>query len=104
MSPASPMPASSSLLKNSEFESFLVTLRSLSGGAMEVGCDFRPVAELPPDVWRLCGEQFGDADQIVGDQVEQKVGGDATDAAMLGFAHGSVLLAPAEDALDHRPA
>jgi hypothetical protein len=51
----------------------------------------------------LC-EQFGNADQVVGDQIEQEVGGDASDAAMLGFAHGAVLLAPTEDALGHRPA
>src|ERR1700738_543074 len=48
--------------------------------------------------------KFGNADQVVGDQIEQEVGGDATDAAMLGFAHGAVLLAPTEDAFDHRPA
>jgi hypothetical protein len=51
----------------------------------------------------LCVEQFGNADQVVGDQIEQEVG-DASDAAMFGFAHGAMLLAPAEDALGHRPA
>ena len=50
-----------------------------------------------------CNE-FGDADQVIGDQIEQEVGGDATDAAMFGLAHRTVLLAPTEDALDHRPA
>ena len=51
----------------------------------------------------LCGKQFGKADQIIGDQVEHEVGGHASDAAMFGFAHGAVLLAPAEDAFDHGP-
>ena len=50
------------------------------------------------------GDQFWDTDQIVGDEAEQEVGGDTTDAAMLGLSHGAVLLAPAEDALDHRAA
>jgi hypothetical protein len=48
--------------------------------------------------WLRCN-QFGDADQVIGDQIEEEVGGDATDAAMFGLAHGSVLLAPTEDAL-----
>ena len=43
-----------------------------------------------------CGNQFGNADQIVGDEIEQEVGGDPADAAMLGLAHGAVLLAPTE--------
>lgn len=30
--------------------------------------------------------------------------GEATDTAMFGLAHGAVLLAPAENALNHRPA
>ena len=41
--------------------------------------------------WR---DQFGDADQIVSDEVEQEVGTDAMDAAMLGLPHGAVQLAP----------
>ena len=49
-------------------------------------------------------DQFGDADQIVGDQVEQEIGSDGGDAAMFGLAHRAVLLAPAEDAFGHRPA
>ena len=32
---------------------------------------------------RLSRDQFGNADQVVGDQIEQEVGGDAADAAML---------------------
>src|SRR5262245_30557274 len=39
-----------------------------------------------------------------GDQVEQEIGSDASDAAMLGVAHCTVLFAPAEDAFGHRPA
>ena len=35
----------------------------------------------------LCGEQFGNADQIVGDQVEQEVGVHAGDPAMFDFSH-----------------
>lgn len=52
----------------------------------------------------LRSHQLGNADQVVGDQIEQEVGGDATDATMFGLAHGAMLLAPAEDALGHRPA
>ena len=49
-------------------------------------------------------DEFRNADQIVGDQIEQKVAGDATNAAMLGLTQGAVLFAPAKDALDHRAA
>ena len=59
---------------------------------------------VDPDAGWLSGKQFGYADQIVGDQIEQEVGGDAADATMFGLAHGAMLLAPSEDALDHRPA
>src|SRR6202790_2762293 len=58
-------------------------------------------------VWTPGGlrcNQFGDADQVIGDQIEHEVGGDAADAAMFGLAYGPVLLAPTEDALGHRPA
>ena len=51
----------------------------------------------------LRGKQFGNADQVIGDQIEQEVGGDASDATMFGLAHGAMLLAPSENALDHRP-
>src|SRR3989304_3448333 len=50
---------------------------------------------------RLRRNEFWNADQIVGDQIEHEVGGDAADAAMFGLAHCAVLLAPAEDAFDH---
>ena len=33
----------------------------------------------------LRGHQFGDADQVIGDQIEQEVGGDASDATMFGL-------------------
>src|ERR1700727_546076 len=49
-------------------------------------------------------DEFRNADQIVGDQIEQKVSGDAANAAMLGLAQGAVLFTPAKDALDHRAA
>jgi hypothetical protein len=48
--------------------------------------------------------QFGNADQVVGDQVEHEVGRDARDAAVFGLVHRAVLFAPSEQALDHRPA
>lgn len=51
-----------------------------------------------------CGDQPGYPDEVVGDQVEQEVGGDAGWASMFVLAHGSVLLAPPEDAFDHGPA
>src|SRR6516165_2558462 len=60
---------------------------------------------LVPSIGRgLRRDQFGDADQIVGDQVEQEIGSNSGDAAMLGLAHCTVLFAPAEDAFGHRPA
>ena len=58
---------------------------------------------MHPDVGWLGGKQFGDADQVIGDQIEQEVAGDAGDATMFGLAQGAVLLAPSEDARDHRP-
>ena len=60
---------------------------------------------LVPSIGRgLRRDQFGDADQIVGDQVEQEIGSNGGDAAVLGLAHCTVLFAPAEDAFGHRPA
>ena len=47
-------------------------------------------------------DQFWDTDQVIGDQIEYEVGGDATDAAMFCLAHRTVLLAPTEDTFDHR--
>jgi len=47
------------------------------------------------------GDELWNADEIVGDEIEHEVSADGGDAAVLGLAHGSVLLAPAEDALDH---
>ena len=49
----------------------------------------------------LGGQQFGNADQVVGNQIEHEIGGDARDASMFGFAHRAVLLAPAEDTFRH---
>ena len=48
--------------------------------------------------------QPGNPDQIICDQVEQEVSRNPRDPAMLGLAHRAVLLAPAENALDHRAA
>ena len=52
----------------------------------------------------LSGKQFGNADQVISDQIEQEVGGNASDATMFGLAHGAMLLAPSENAPDHHPA
>ena len=72
---------------------------------------FRPAASSGPILKApgsaggyLRRHQFGNADQVIGDQVEQEVGGDTTYATVFGLAHGAMLLAPSEDALDHRPA
>ena len=48
------------------------------------------------DSIRLHSQQLGKADQVVGDEIEQEVGGDADDPTMLGLAHRSMLLAPTE--------
>jgi hypothetical protein len=40
-------------------------------------------------------------DQIIGDDVDEEIARHAMNAAMFGPAHGSVLLAPTEDAFDH---
>jgi hypothetical protein len=48
--------------------------------------------------------QFGNADQIVGDQIEHEIGSDTGSAAMFDLAHRTMLLAPTEDAFSHRPA
>ena len=53
---------------------------------------------------RLGRQQFGNADQVVGDQIEHEIGSDLGYAAMFGFAHRAVLFAPTEDAFDRRPA
>src|SRR5258707_14118455 len=50
------------------------------------------------------GDELGNADEIVGDEVEHEVGADGGEATMIGLAHGAVQLAPAEDALGHGPA
>ncbi len=52
----------------------------------------------------LCGDQLGYPNEVIADQVEQEVAEDAFATTVLGFAHGSVLLAPSEDAFDHGPA
>ncbi len=50
------------------------------------------------------GAQLRNPDQVIGDQIEQEISGDSSDAATPGLAHRrAVLLAPAEDAFDHRP-
>jgi hypothetical protein len=96
-------PASSSLLKNFELESFRILAGRCWDEAAELAVIFQPGVWCP-DAGRLNGEQFGNADQVIGDQIEQEVDGNASDATMFGLAHGPMLLAPSEDALDHCPA
>ena len=38
------------------------------------------------------GNQFGDSDQIIGDDVEEEVAGNAGEAAVLGFSPGSPMI------------
>ncbi len=47
------------------------------------------------------GQQFWDTDEVVADQIEQKVGSHSGQTPMFRFTHGAVLLAPSEQALDH---
>src|ERR1700674_5672667 len=86
-------PTSSIPLKNAKNEAFF------SVGGRLLGWRIREFEVC----WLGCS-QFGDADQVVGDQIEHEVGGDATNAAVFGLAHGPVLLTPTEDAFGHRPA
>ena len=53
------------------------------------------------DTLPLYHNPFRDADQVVGDQVEEKVSCDAGEASVLGLTHRAVLFAPAEEAFDH---
>jgi hypothetical protein len=58
---------------------------------LEVRLDI--VGGLPRGLYgvRLGGNQFRDSDQVVGDEVEQKSSGDASNAAVLGLAHCAML-------------
>jgi len=67
-------------------------------------CIWVTPADAVGETISLCGDQLRNAGQVVGDQIEHEVSSDACDAAMFGLAHGAMLLAPAEDAFDHRPA
>ena len=91
--PAARSKEPSSPLKNVESSAFSVFLSSNSwGDRLVVSC------------CRLGRQQFGNADQVVGDQIEHEIGSDLGYAAMFCFAHRAVLFAPTEDAFDHRPA
>ena len=73
-----------------------------------------------PAWWRWCGllrragrfwthsclrrNQLRNADQVICNEIEQEARGDPRNPAMLRFTHCAVLLAPAENALDHRAA
>ena len=48
----------------------------------------------------LC-QQFRDTDEVVADQIEQKVSRDSGKPTVFRLAHGAVLLAPSEQTLDH---
>ena len=50
---------------------------------------------------RSGGYELGNAHEIVGDEIEHKVGSDGCDTSVLCLAHRAVLLTPAEDALGH---
>src|SRR5262249_21427701 len=86
----------SSLRKNLETEPLFSQVRS-----MILAMDRAWVPSIGRGLRR---DKFGDADQIVGDQVEQEIGSNGGDAAVLGLTHCTVLFAPAEDAFGHRPA
>src|SRR5262249_29136475 len=84
-----PTARSSSLRKNLETEPMF-----LSDEGRVLAMD----RALVPSIGRgLRRDQFGDADQIVGDQVKQEIGSNSGDAAVLGLTHCTVLFAPAED-------
>src|ERR1035441_7033153 len=88
----------SSLRKNLEIEVFLC----LEGHCFWCVRSIRGAFWWSEQAACLRRNQFGNADQVVGDQVEHEVGGNAADAAMFSFAHRTVLLTPTEDAFDHR--
>src|SRR5437867_1959545 len=91
---------SSSLLKNLESGAFSVFLPFL-GWAVGV-CSVAGNSVSLVIGRRLRRQQFGNADQIVGDQIEHEIGSDTGYAATFGLAHRTMLLAPAEDAFGHR--
>src|ERR1017187_4380444 len=78
---------------------FSLSRARVSGGMFDRSRGFNSLNSFP-----LRRDQFGNADQIVGDQIENEVGGDAAYAPMFCLAHRTVLLAPTEDAFDHRAA
>ena len=49
----------------------------------------------------LCRNEPRNADQVIGDEIEDEIGADPKNAAMLGLAHCAIFFAPAEDAPDH---
>src|SRR6266404_9874996 len=75
----------SSLLKNLNSSVFVLRFSSSYKRSVRFGSECsRLVATLSlsrADA-KLGGQQFGNADQVIGDQVEQEIGSDASDAAM----------------------
>src|SRR6266567_2476925 len=93
----------SSLLKNLESGAFSVFLPGLRVGRSGYVRLLATVSRVVSG-GGLRRQQFGNADQIVGDEIEHEIASDTGYAAMFGLAHRAVLLAPAEDAFGHRPA
>ncbi len=58
------------------------------------GCGFGP--HLSP-----LRQQFRDTDEVVADQIEEKVGGNCSHSPVFCLAHRAVLLPPSEQTLDH---
>lgn len=46
-------------------------------------------------------QQFWDTDQIVADQIEQKIGGDSRKPPVFRLTHGAMLFAPSKQTFDH---
>jgi hypothetical protein len=67
-------------------------------GALSVG---RPISWALDTLLPSGHDELRDADQIIGDDVDEEIASHAMNAAMLGPANGSVLLAPTEDAFNH---
>ena len=67
---------------------------------MDFPCHIRAVLWFRTHLSRL-RQKFRDADKVVADQIEQKVGGDSGETPVFRFAHGAVLLPPSKQTLDH---
>src|SRR5260221_11696504 len=99
--PCTSTTSTSSLLKNLNSSAFVLRFSSSYKRSVRFGSECsRLVATLflyRADA-KLGGQQVGNAEQGIGDQGEQEIGSDASDAAMVGLADCTVLFAPAADA------